>query len=155
MSRSRPVRLEIPQLGLSAPFTRLQLDRSGVLVPPPGDNPNLVGWYGNGVTPGERGPAIVAGHVDTRTGPAVFLLLRMLDAGNIVDITRADGTIAAFFVDDVETYSKAGFPNRAVYGDTPDAQLRLITCGGQYDRTRGGYLSNVVVFAHLVSYRKA
>jgi hypothetical protein len=155
MSRSRPVRLEIPHLGLSAPFTKLRLDHSGVLIPPPSGNPNLVGWYGDGVTPGERGPAIVAGHVDTKTGPAVFLLLRMLDAGNTVDITRADGTIATFVVDAVETYGKAGFPDRTVYGDTPDAQLRLITCGGQYDSSRGGYLSNVVVFAHLDSYRRA
>jgi hypothetical protein len=155
MSRSRPVRLEIPQLAVSAPFTKLGLDRSGVLVPPPGEDPDLVGWYGDGVTPGERGPAIVAGHVDTKTGPAVFLMLRMLDAGNTVDIARSDGTIATFVVDDVETYTKARFPDRAVYGSTPDAQLRLITCGGQYDRTRGGYLANVVVFAHLDSYRRA
>jgi hypothetical protein len=153
MGRSRPVRLQIPQIAVNAPFTKLKLNRSGVLEPPSADDPNLVGWYGGGVTPGERGPAIVAGHVDTTTGPAVFLLLRMLATGDTVDITRADGTVATFVVDDVETYNKDGFPDRAVYGDTPDAQLRLITCGGTYDHARG-YLSNVVVFAHLDSYRR-
>lgn len=106
------------------------------------------------MTPGERGAAIVAGHVDTTTGPAIFLQLRFLQAGSTVDITRTDGTVATFKVDTVETFSKAKFPDKRVYADTPDAQLRLITCGGNYDKTVKDYEDNVVVFAHLDSSKK-
>lgn len=106
------------------------------------------------MTPGERGAAIVAGHVDTTTGPAIFLQLRFLQPGATVDITRTDGTVATFKVDTVETFSKAKFPDKRVYADTPDAQLRLITCGGNYDRTVKDYEDNVVVFAHLDSSKK-
>jgi sortase (surface protein transpeptidase) len=151
---SRPLRLDIPRIGVDAPFTPLSLDSSGVLNPPPANDNNLVGWYQDGVTPGERGTAVVAGHVDTLTGPAVFLLLRMLGQGDTVAITRADGTVATFTVDSVETFSKDGFPSDRVYGDAPDAQLRLITCGGNYDKGRGGYTANVVVFAHLAAFRQ-
>jgi Sortase domain len=155
LPRSRPIRLTIPRLGVDAPFTDLTLTVSGELNAPPADDPNLVGWYRDGVTPGERGTAVVAGHVDTTTGPAVFLLLRMLRKGDTVNLLRADGTTAVFTVDSVGTFSKDGFPSERVYGDTPDAQLRLITCGGVYDKNHGGYRSNVVVFAHLSSYRPA
>ncbi|MET9529770.1 MULTISPECIES: class F sortase [unclassified Streptomyces] len=155
LSRSEPTRLTIPTIAVDAPFTALGLGTSGRLNPPPADNTNMVGWYRGGATPGERGAAIVAGHVDTKTGPAVFLLLRTLKPGSEVDITRKDGTVATFKVDSVETFSKADFPDKRVYGDTPDAQLRLITCGGAYDRDAQDYVDNVVVFAHLDSSRNA
>lgn len=155
LPRALPTRLTITRLGVDAPFTDLTLDASGVLQAPPPDDPNLVGWYRDGVAPGQRGTAVVAGHVDTKTGPAVFLLLRILDKGDTVDITRADGTAVTYTVDSVETFAKDQFPDERVYADTPDAQLRLITCGGVYDKRHGGYLSNVVVFAHLTSYRFA
>ncbi|WSZ83264.1 class F sortase [Streptomyces sp. NBC_00859] len=149
LPRSAPTRLAIPSIAVNAPFTALDLDKSGRLNPPPADNTNMVGWYRGGATPGERGAAIVAGHVDTKTGPAVFLLLRTLKPGSAVDITRTDGSVATFKVDSVETFSKAEFPDKRVYGNTPDAQLRLITCGGAYDRDAQDYVDNVVVFAHL------
>lgn len=95
----------------------------------------------------------MAGHVDTTTGPAVFLQLQFLKPGATVDITRADGTVASFSVDTVETFKKADFPDKKVYADTPDAQLRLITCGGNYDRKAKDYEDNVVVFAHLDSVK--
>lgn len=155
LPRSRPARLTIPRLGVDAPFTDLTLTVSGALNAPPADDPNLVGWYRDGVTPGELGAAVVAGHVDTTTGPAVFLLLRMIDKGDTVNVLRVDGTTAVFAVDSVATFRKDDFPSERVYGDTPDAQLRLITCGGVYDKQHGGYRSNVVVFAHLSSYRPA
>lgn len=155
LPRSRPTRLTIPRLGVDAPFTALTLDASGHLNTPPADDPNLVGWYRDGVTPGQRGTAVIAGHVDTSTGPAVFLMLRFLTVGDRVDVARADGTTATFTVDSVESFRKDRFPSGLVYDDTPDAQLRLITCGGAYDRRHGGYRSNVVVFAHLASYRGA
>lgn len=106
------------------------------------------------MTPGERGSAIVAGHVDTTTGPAVFLQLQFVKQGATVDITRADGSVATFKVDSVEKFSKANFPDDLVYADTPDAQLRLITCGGTYDRKAKDYKDNVVVFAHLDSTKR-
>ncbi|MFF4210217.1 class F sortase [Streptomyces sp. NPDC001796] len=154
LPRSAPKRIEIPQIGVDAPFTELSLGASGHLNPPPGSNTNLVGWYRGGASPGERGTSIVVGHVDTKTGPAVFVLLRTLKPGSKVDITRADGTIARFKVDSVETFSKAGFPDNRVYADAPTPQLRLITCGGDYNRSAHDYEANVVVFAHLASVKR-
>ncbi|MGW4891478.1 class F sortase, partial [Kitasatospora sp. NPDC004240] len=155
LKRSRPTRLRIAQIGVDAPFTELTLDAAGALNAPPPDDRNLVGWYRDGVSPGERGAAVLAGHVDTRTGPAVFLLLSLLVPGNRVEVVRADGTVAVFAVDSVQTFRKDAFPDQQVYGKTPDAQLRLITCGGTYDKKRKDYPDNVVVFAHLESSRKA
>ncbi|MGW2590493.1 class F sortase [Streptomyces sp. NPDC001515] len=154
LSRSVPTRLKIPAIAVDAPFTPLSIGPSGRLDAPPPNDKNLVGWFKDGATPGERGASIVAGHVDTTTGPAVFLQLRFLRPGSTLDITRADGTVATFTVDTVETFSKAKFPDKRVYADTPDAQLRLITCGGTYDRKAKDYEDNVVVFAHLDSSRK-
>ncbi|MFD0025544.1 class F sortase [Streptomyces sp. NPDC058382] len=155
LSRSVPKRLRIPAIAVDAPFTPLSIGSSGRLDAPPPNDKNLAGWFKDGATPGERGAAIVAGHVDTTTGPAIFLQLRFLRPGATVDITRTDGTVATFKVDTVETFSKAKFPDKRVYADTPDAQLRLITCGGNYDRKVKDYEDNVVVFAHLDSSRKA
>ncbi|MFF3068058.1 class F sortase [Kitasatospora sp. NPDC057936] len=155
LKRSKPARLRIPQIAVDAPFTELTLGPAGQLNAPPPDDKNLVGWYNGGVTPGERGSAVVAGHVDTTKGPAVFLLLSLLLPGNKVEVARADGTVAVFSVDSVETFAKNAFPDQKVYGKTPDAQLRLITCGGVYDKKRRDYLDNVVVFAHLESSHRA
>ncbi|WP_405899736.1 class F sortase [Streptomyces sp. NBC_00727] len=154
LPRSVPTRLRIPAIAVDAPFTPLSIGASGRLDAPPPNDKNLVGWFKDGATPGERGASIVAGHVDTTTGPAVFLQLSFLKPGATVDITRADGTVATFAVDTVETFSKADFPDDKVYADTPDAQLRLITCGGNYDRKAKDYEDNVVVFAHLDSVKK-
>ncbi|AVZ76869.1 class F sortase [Streptomyces lunaelactis] len=153
LPRSAPKRLSILEIAVDAPFTELSVGASGQLDAPPPDNNNLVGWFRGGATPGERGTSIVAGHVDTKTGPAVFLLLGALKPGSRVDITREDGTVAIFTVDSVETFSKARFPNERVYADTPSPQLRLITCGGDYDRKAKDYEDNVVVFAHLDSVK--
>ncbi|MFD8702382.1 class F sortase [Kitasatospora sp. NPDC059648] len=155
LKRSKPTRLRIPQIAVEAPFTELTLNPAGQLNAPPPDNKNLVGWYRDGVTPGERGSAVVAGHVDTTKGPAVFLLLSLLVPGNKVEVSREDGTVAVFSVDSVQTFAKNAFPDQKVYGKTPDAQLRLITCGGAYDKKKRDYLDNVVVFAHLESSHKA
>ncbi|MEU9129686.1 class F sortase [Kitasatospora sp. NPDC048540] len=153
LPRSSPTRVRIPQLMVDAPTTELTLNATGQLNAPPVDDKNLVGWYRDGASPGEPGAAVLAGHVDTRTGPAVFLMLRVLLPGNKIEVTRADKKVAVFTVDSVETFEKDAFPDKRVYADTPDAQLRLITCGGSYDRTKKDYTSNVVVFAHLESVR--
>ncbi|UUN27583.1 class F sortase [Streptomyces sp. FIT100] len=154
LSASNPKRLQIPYISVDAPFIPLGLSPTGQLNSPPVNNNNLVGWYKDGPTPGERGTAIVAGHFDTMTGPAVFVGLSELKPGRMVDITREDGTIATFKVDSVETFDKKTFPSARVYDDTPQALLRLITCAGEYDKSAKDYNQNLVVFAHLESSRR-
>ncbi|WP_030185123.1 class F sortase [Streptomyces sp. NRRL S-813] len=153
LPRSTPVRISIPEIGVDAPFTKLSLDASKHLSPPPANDKNLVGWFQGGASPGERGAAIVVGHVDTKTGPAVFVDLASLEPGDPVSITRADGVVARFKVDRAEKFSKAAFPDDLVYTDTPTAELRLITCGGTFDRSKQDYEDNLVVFAHLDSIK--
>lgn len=155
LPRSAPTRIVIPAISVDAPFTDLSLNTTGQLNAPPPDDTNLVGWFKDGVTPGERGTSVVAGHLDTKTGPAVFVELSKLKPGNTVSITRKDGKTATFKVDSVETFSKAAFPSARVYNDAPTAELRVITCGGAYDKKAQDYKDNVVVFAHLDSVKKA
>ncbi len=155
MPRSEPKRISIKSIAVDAPFTPLSVGPSGQLDAPPANDANLAGWFKDGATPGERGTSVVAGHVDTKTGPAVFLLLSTLKAGHTVDITRQDGSVATFKVDSVETFSKADFPSERVYADNGTAQLRLITCGGVYDKKKKDYEDNVVVFAHLASTKNS
>ncbi|MFJ4977832.1 class F sortase [Streptomyces coeruleorubidus] len=150
LPRSRPVRLYIPKISVNAPFTDLAIGRSGQLEPPPADDVNLVGWHAKGASPGEAGTAIIAGHVDTATSPAVFAGLSALKKGDRFHVARADGSRATFVVDDAESFDKDDFPSERVYGDTPDAQVRLITCAGAYDPQARDYTENLVVFAHLV-----
>ncbi|MFD3657723.1 sortase domain-bontaining protein [Streptomyces sp. NPDC058620] len=108
-----------------------------------------MGWFAGGPSPGEPGTAVVAGHVDTATAPAVFAELSELDPDSRFSVHRDDGTTATFRVDSVESFPKDHFPDDRVYKNTPDAQIRLITCAGDYDRGAEGYTENLVVFAHL------
>ncbi|MFI8519508.1 class F sortase [Streptomyces sp. NPDC085481] len=149
LRRSAPVRLKIPKIGVDAPFTGLEIGSSGALDPPPADDTNLVGWQSSGISPGERGTALIAGHLDTVTAPAVFARLRELEPGDRFEVSRADGTTAVFLVDSVESFRKDDFPDQRVYDDTPDALVRLITCAGAYDHSAKDYTQNLVVFAHL------
>nr|WP_037891000.1 class F sortase [Streptomyces viridochromogenes] len=150
LPRSRPIRLLIPKISVNAPFVDLAIGRMGQLEPPPAHDINLVGWYAKGASPGETGTSIIAGHVDTATSPAVFAGLSELEKGDRFHVLRADGRRASFEVDSVETFDKDHFPSERVYGDTPGAQVRLITCAGDYDRQVRDYTANLVVFAHLV-----
>ncbi|MEV8592340.1 class F sortase [Streptomyces sp. NPDC052012] len=150
LPRSEPVRLLIPEIAVDAPFTDLEIGGNGQLEAPPPDDTNLVGWFARGASPGELGTAIVAGHVDTKTSPAVFARLSELDKGDRFKVVRKDGTRATFEVHDKESFDKDDFPDERVYADTPDAQVRLITCSGDYDRAAKDYTENLVVFAHLV-----
>ncbi len=110
------------------------------------------GWYDGSPTPGELGPAVILGHVDSaRSGPAVFYDLAALLPGDTIGVTRADGTTVTFRVDEVARYPKRAFPTEAVYGDLDHAGLRLITCGGDFDRSAGSYEDNIVVYASAVS----
>ncbi|MFE7858110.1 class F sortase [Streptomyces sp. NPDC057403] len=152
LSRSRATRVVIPYIGVDAPVFGLGLDRDHRLTAPPEDDGHRVGWYEGGPSPGEQGTAVVVGHLDTRTGPAVFAGLGELGPGHLVELRRADGHSAFYTVDKVRTYEKAHFPNGEVYGARGRPELRLITCGGAYDR-RTGYAGNTVVFAHLTRTR--
>jgi sortase (surface protein transpeptidase) len=148
MSGSAPVGLSIPRIGVRANnIVDLGLADDGTIEVP--QDASAPGWFTPGPSPGQLGPAVIAGHVDSTTGPAVFYRLGELRPGDRVQVARADGSTADFRVDKVETYEKKAFPTRAVYGTTRHAELRLITCSGEYD-SQTGYLSNTVAYAHLV-----
>lgn len=139
-----PQRVRIPDIGVDAPLELLHLLADGSL-----DAPKAwadAGWYADGTRPGDVGPAVIAGHVDSRGGPAVFYKLDNVRAGAVVEVLE-DGRWLPFRVTSVGRYPKSAFPTALVYGPTPDAQLRLITCGGEFDRAHSSYLDNTVVYA--------
>jgi len=139
------MRLEIAAIGVRAPVIRLGLNRDGTLeVPTRFDE---VGWWAGGARPGERGPAVIAGHVDSRTGPAVFFRLDRLRARDAIVVVRRDGSRARFVVQRIARYHKAAFPTARVYGPTRAPALRLVTCSGAFDAATGHYVDNTVVFA--------
>jgi sortase (surface protein transpeptidase) len=146
-----PQRIDIPALGVQAPVVARGLDAHGAPDPPRFDQPGVVGWYGSGTRPGAKGTALMVGHVDTRTRPAVFHGLGTLRPGGTVRVFRSDGKVAEFTVDDVRVLPRTGFDARRAYGPRVPgrAELRLVTCGGTFDRTTGGYTANVVVSAYL------
>jgi sortase (surface protein transpeptidase) len=144
-----PVALTIPSIGVSTPLIRLGLTPSGSLQVP--DRFDVAGWYDRSPPPGATGPAVIAGHIDSVDGPAVFYRLGLLRPGDRVYVRRADGSVAVFGVTGVGLYPKDHFPAAQVYGSVPGPQLRLITCGGTFDWARHSYLSNVVVYATAVS----
>lgn len=149
---SLPLTLSIPAIGVQSPLIELGQRPDGSLaVPAPGPHYNQPGWYRYSPPPGSIGPAVIAGHVDSaHDGPSVFFRLGALRPHDTVFIGRADKTIAAFSVDTVRRYHKTNFPTQLVYGNTTYAALRLITCGGSFDRDTGHYLDNIVVTASLI-----
>ncbi|MBL3670207.1 class F sortase [Streptomyces sp. M2CJ-2] len=149
---SPPDRVRIPSIDVDAPLTGLSLTGTGSLDVPPPERRNLAGWYEAGTTPGERGTAIVAGHVDNADGPAVFYSLGALHKGSTVEVDRQDGRTAVFTVHAVEVYDARDFPDEQVYGAAKRPELRIITCGGGWSRGTG-YRGNVVVYAHLTGSR--
>jgi sortase (surface protein transpeptidase) len=140
-----PTRVSIPAIDVDTALTTIGVDGAGALVPPV--DVDRAGWFAAGPAPGEVGPAVLAGHVDDRTGPAVFFRLEELEAGDEVVVTRSDGQPVVFTVTRVATYPKTDFATAEVYGPTTGPELRLITCGGSFDRTRRSYTDNVVVYA--------
>ncbi|HJU01888.1 MAG TPA: class F sortase [Actinomycetes bacterium] len=137
----------MPAIGVETSLLRLGLEPDRAMEVP-GDF-DLAGWFAGGPAPGQAGPAVIAGHVDSRSGPALFCRLRELRAGDGIEVTRADGTRLRFVVDATRSFPKARFPTDAVFGPTPAAELRLVTCAGSFDRARGSYRDNLVVFARL------
>lgn len=151
---SPPVALSIDAISVDAPVQRVDVDRDGTLVPPSLRQAAEVGWYERGPTPGETGNAVIVGHVDTTgRGPAVFYLLGRLKPGDAVAVTRRDGSTVTFEVDGVHLYPKQAFPADLVYGPATRPQLRLITCGGAFDRATSTYSANTVITATMVSWR--
>jgi sortase (surface protein transpeptidase) len=145
---SPPVRVEIPSIGVSSPLVRLGLKRDRSMEVP-GDF-QVAGWFTGGPQPGQLGPAVIAGHVDSRAGPAVFYRLRDLRPGDQIRVVRADRRVVRFEVDALASYPKQALPTEAVYGATTAPVLRLITCAGSFDRASGSYRDNLVVSATRV-----
>ncbi|MFH9725530.1 class F sortase [Streptomyces sp. NPDC017254] len=145
-------RIKIPAIQVAAPVMDVGLDPDGWVAAPPPQDANLAGWYQNGISPGQRGTAVVVGHVDNAQGPAVFYGLGSLEKGQHIEVERYDGRVAVFEIYGLEVYSKDNFPGVQVYADTGEPELRVITCGGGYTRARG-YDGNVVVYARMVATR--
>ena len=142
-----PLTLRIPEVGIDTPLIPLGLNPDNTLEVP--KDFALAGWYVHRSVPGEPGPSIIAGHVDSKRGPAVFYRLRDLGPGATIEVARSDGSIAKFTVVAKEQHDKDNFPTARVYGPTDSPELRVITCGGTFDRTVGHYNDNVIVFAEL------
>lgn len=151
----RPERLRVSRIGVDTRLMDLDLTAKRELQVPPLSQPWTAGWYDRSPVPGDVGPSVLAGHVDSRTGPAVFYRLHELVRGDRIVVDRSDGRTATFLVDRVEQVSKSAFPTKRVYGATPRPELRLITCGGTFDAASGHYLANVVVYAHLTALTPA
>jgi hypothetical protein len=141
------VRVRVPAIGVDSRLVPLAVGPSGDLVPP-GDTATA-GWFAQGTAPGAVGPAVLVGHVDSRRGPGVFVALHRLAPGDLVLVDRADGSTVSFTVTAVDRYAKDAFPTARVYAPTSRPELRLITCGGTFDRSARSYEDNVVVSAQL------
>ncbi|MFD9391950.1 class F sortase [Streptomyces sp. NPDC060000] len=147
-----PNRVRIPSIRVDAPVMSVGLDTDGWVGAPPPEDPNLAGWFTGGVSPGEKGTAVVVGHVDNRLGPAVFYGLGALKKGNRVEVARADGKTAVFEIYGIEVFEKNNFPGDRVYASKGAPELRVITCGGGFSKANG-YDGNVVAFARLAEVR--
>ncbi len=133
----RPVNLSVPDIGLSQELLGLGISADGTLEVP--EDYDAVGWYADGFAPGDPGPAIMVGHVDSTEGPAVFYEVSRLVPGARIEVARADGSVVTFVVDRVQSYPKSEFPTEEVYGSTGVPELRLITCGGEFDYEARSY----------------
>lgn len=142
-----PQRMTIPRINLIASVVPVSLQSDGSLAAP--EDFSLAGWYAGGTAPGAPGPSVIVGHVDSHRGPAVFFRLRELAAGQSIMIETANNVSLTFVVERIEQHPKDRFPTTEVYGSTNQRVLRLITCGGEFDRTVGSYRDNIVVFAKL------
>lgn len=149
LPESEPVELRIDAIDATSSLISLGLNADGTIEVPALDEPMQAGWYRFGPTPGELGPAVLLGHVNAHGEDGIFARLDELDPGDEVRIDRADGRTAVFTVTRVDQIAKTEFPTDAVYGDTTDAQLRLITCGGELDRERHSYRDNLIAYAAL------
>ena len=149
LTEALPTKLSIPKLEIETTFEEsLGLAIDGSIEVP--ESYDQVGWYEHGPTPGEYGPAVILGHVDSVSGPGVFFPLGQLEAGDDIFIDRSDGSVAKFKVEKIERYEQIAFPTAKVYGDIDHAGLRLITCSGTFKKGEQRYTHNLVVYAKLV-----
>ena len=146
---STPLWIAVPSIGLRAPLLALGMDGNGRPELPPFSTPATAGWLRDTPAPGALGASVLVGHVDTTTGPAVFWSLSAVRRGAVVRVGRIDGSTAEFTVDAVRVFPRDRFPSALVYGPTRAAELRMVTCGGAFDRAAHEYTGNVVLFAHL------
>ncbi|ROP29674.1 class F sortase [Couchioplanes caeruleus] len=151
---SPPRRLSIPAIEVEAPVLSVGLAKDGTVDVPPPNRRNEAGWFGDGPTPGQFGPALIVGHVDSDTGPGVFHRLRDLRPGQRIEVLREDDETAVFQVNSVERFGKEKLPIQRVYGDYSRPSLRLVTCGGTWLGGDRGYADNVIVFASLIGTKR-
>jgi hypothetical protein len=150
LPKSEPVSIDIPKIGAHSSLVPLGLNPDNTIQVPPVTTPLQAGWYTYAPTPGEVGPAVVLGHVDGNHQKGIFFRLKELAAGDRVSVARKDGSTALFEVTKVHQVPKKDFEAEGVYDDTADPELRLITCGGVFDRGAHNYVDNIVVYARLV-----
>ncbi|MEU3625443.1 class F sortase [Amycolatopsis coloradensis] len=151
MAKADPVSIDVPKIEAKSSLVPLGLNADNTVEVPPVTQPMQAGWYVHGPTPGEVGPSVILGHVDGNKQKGIFFRLKELAPGDQVSIARKDGTTAEFAVTKVERVAKDKFPTDAVYGDTTEPELRLITCGGVFDKASHNYLDNIIVFARLLA----
>ncbi|MGK4596769.1 class F sortase [Amycolatopsis sp. w19] len=151
MPKADPVSIDVPKIEAKSSLIPLGLNADNTIEVPPVTRPLQAGWYVNGPTPGEVGPSVILGHVDGNKQKGIFFRLKELAPGDKVSVARKDGTTAEFAVTKVERVAKDKFPTDAVYGDTAEPELRLITCGGVFDKASRNYLDNIIVFARLIA----
>ena len=156
LPRSKPVAIDIPAIGVHSSLLYLGVNPDGTIQVASGTSYNEAGWYKYSPTPGSVGPAVILGHVDSGAwGASVFFKLGDLRPGNTVMVTRRDGLVGVFRITGVRHYPKDHFPTQLVYGNTDNAALRLITCGGSFNYSTGHYVDNIIVFASLVGSHSA
>ena len=150
LSQSPPIKIVIPAIKVSTTkFLKVGIDADGLMEVP--KTASTVAWFTGSPSPGELGPSVIVGHVDMSGKPGVFFNLKLLKQGDPITVTRADGNIVKFLVTKIASYPKIEFPTEEVYGDIDYAGLRIITCGGAFDKKSKHYLSNIIVFAKMVA----
>jgi sortase (surface protein transpeptidase) len=156
LARATPVSIWIPDINVRSDLLQLGLNPDHTVQVPPLSRDSRAGWYRYSPTPGQLGPSVILGHVDSAEyGPGIFFRLGALRQGNLVDVSRSDHTVAVFRIERVVSYPKDHFPTLEVYGNTDHAGLRLITCGGKFDFSTRSYQSNIVAYASLISSHPA
>ena len=156
LARSVPVSIWIPNINVRSDLLQLGINPDHTVQVPPLSRDSQAGWYRYSPTPGQLGPSVILGHVDSAEyGPGIFFRLGALRQGNLVEVTRSDHTVGVFRIERVVSYPKDHFPTLDVYGNTDHAALRLITCGGKFDFSTRNYQSNIVAYASLISSHRA
>lgn len=140
--------VSIQKIRAQSSLVPLGLNADRTLQVPPLDQVQQAGFYSQGPLPGDVGPAVIVGHINGNGRPGVFSRLDELKIGDKINVTR-DGKNMSFTVNRMQTVPKDGFPSAAVYSDRPAPELRVITCGGDLDRSARSYKSNVIAFATL------